>query len=100
MSLKGIKYQITARPWIYSGKGAWIFVTLPVKISKEIRRHFKAEEECWGRLKTTAQIGNSEWSAAICFDSKSGTYLLPLKAEIRKNKSIELNEAVTVAIWI
>lgn len=97
---KGIKYQFTSKCWEYPGKGAWIFVSLPEEISKEIREHFKSEEEGWGRLKVTAQIGKSEWKTAVWFDSKQKTYLLPLKAEVRKKENISINQEVSTTIYI
>ena len=32
-----MKYEFTAKPWQYKGMGAWVFVSLPQKMSKEIR---------------------------------------------------------------
>ncbi len=52
------------------------------------RENLKFLEEGWGRLKMTAKIGNTQWETAIWFDTKLNTYLLPLKAEIRKRKKI------------
>ena len=100
MNFKGVKYEFNAKPWQYAGKSAWIFVTIPQKLSKEIRGHFKSEEEGWGRLKTTAQIGNSEWKTAIWFDSKTDAYLLPLKAEIRKKENVVIEKSVKVVLWV
>jgi len=100
MNFKGIKYEFNAKPWQYVGKGGWIFVTLPLELSKEIRSNFKSEEEGWGRLKTTVQIGKSEWKSAIWFDSKSDAYLLPLKAEIRKKENVVIEKFVKVVLWI
>lgn len=95
-----VKYQFSAKPWEYSGKGAWIFVSLPQKMSQEIREVFFQNEEGWGRLKVTAKISETEWQTAIWFDSKQKTYLLPLKAEIRKKVKIELGKNVEVTILI
>lgn len=95
-----VKYQFSAKPWEYSGKGAWIFVILPQKMSQEIREVFFQNEEGWGRLKVTAKISETEWQTAIWFDSKQKTYLLPLKAEIRKKEKIELGKNVEVTILI
>lgn len=95
-----VKYQFSAKPWEYSGKGAWIFVSLSQKMSNEIREVFLKNEEGWGRLKVTAKISETEWQTAIWFDSKQKTYLLPLKAEIRKKEKIELGKNVEVTILI
>ena len=100
MDFKGIKYEFVAKPWQYTGQGAWIFVSLPSDLAKEIRHHFKSEEEGWGRLKVTAQLGKTEWKTAIWFDKKADTYLLPLKSDIRKKENIIANNPVKVSLWI
>ncbi|WP_338103394.1 DUF1905 domain-containing protein [Methanolapillus millepedarum] len=69
-------------------------------MANEIRENLKFLEEGWGRLKVTAKIGNSEWKTAIWFDTKQNTYLLPLKAEIRKKENIGMEKEVEVSIWI
>ena len=100
MSIKGIKYEFRAKPWQHSSPGGWHFVSLPVTLSKEIRENFKWQEEGWGRLKATAKIENIEWATAIWFDTKHDTYILPLKAEIRKNLNIETGKDIKVIVWI
>lgn len=100
MKNKGIRYKFTAKPWRYSGQGGWYFVSLPKKLAKEIRNALKSEEQGWGRLKATAKIGNSEWKTAIWFDTKKNTYLLPLKAEIRKLENLTIYEGVEAILWI
>lgn len=100
MKKRMVKYQFSAKPWEYSGKGAWIFVSLPQELSQEIREVFLLNEEGWGRLKVTAKISETEWQTAIWFDSKQKTYLLPLKSEIRKKEKIELGKNVEVKILI
>lgn len=69
-------------------------------MAKEIRETLKSEEEGWGRLKAEAKIGKSEWKTAIWFDTKANTYLLPLKAAIRKKESIETEKEIDVVIWL
>ncbi len=98
--VKGVKYKFEAKPWRYNGPNGWYFISLPIDFSKEIRQNFKSEEEGWGRLKATAKIGETEWKTAIWFETKSNTYLLPLKAEVRKNEAIELGVGIDVIVWI
>jgi hypothetical protein len=100
--LKGkIEYQFNATIWQYtSPKGGWFFVSLPIGISSEIRENLKWQEEGWGRLKTTAKINNTEWKTAIWFDSKMKTYLLPLKSEVRRKEKLEIENNISILIWI
>lgn len=95
-----IKYAFSEKSWQHASPGGWYFVSLPKEMSDEIRGLFKSEEEGWGRLKATAKIGNTEWKTAIWFDSKNETYLLPLKAEIRKKENIGAGKQMEVVIWI
>lgn len=100
MGHQGIKYEFDAKPWLYDGPGAWHFVSLPVELAKEIRTYLKSEEEGWGRLKVTVKIGETQWKTAIWFSTKLNTYLLPLKAEIRKSEQIEIGRPATINIWV
>jgi len=100
MMIKGIQYEFTAIPWQHSGPAAWYFVSLPNELAKEIRNALKFEEEGWGRLTATAKIGNSKWKTALWFDTKANTYLLPLKAEIRKVENVVIGKEVKAVVWI
>jgi hypothetical protein len=95
-----IKYSFIAPIWQYKGKGAWFFVSLPLKLSQEIRNEMKSYEEGWGRLKTEVQIGNSKWKTTLWYDSKANTYLIAIKAEIRTKEKINTGSTLTVHFWL
>jgi hypothetical protein len=94
------QYRFFSKVWQYAGPAGWYFISMPQKLSQEIRSSFKSEEEGWGRLSVTARIGNSEWKTAIWFDTKVNAYLLPLKAEIRKKENLIIDKAVNVVVFI
>ena len=96
-----MKYEFTAKPFRYSidDSYGWHFVSLPKELAKEIRGNHKWQEEGWGRMKATVQIGNTEWKTSVWFDTKHDTYLLPVKKEIRRKEKIELDKDVDVVIW-
>jgi Domain of unknown function (DUF1905) len=100
MEHTGVKYKFKAKPWLYHGPSAWHFISLPFDMAAEIRENLKSEEEGWGRLKATAKIGETEWKTAIWVDTKLKTYVLPLKAEIRKFEHIEVGKLITTYIWV
>ena len=75
-------------------------MSLPVDLAKEIRNTLGFEEQGWGRLSVTARIGNTEWKTAIWFDTKLDTYLLPLKAEVRRRESLEPGRQIEAILWI
>ena len=97
-----IKYKFTGKPHFYHENDAcgWHFISFPKKLAKEIRGNHKWQEEGWGRMKATVKIGNSEWKTSIWFDTKNDTYLLPVKAEIRRKEKIEIAQDVDVIVWV
>ena len=95
-----IRFDFSAQVWISPGMGGWVFVSLPKELAQEIRQHLGSLEEGWGRMKATAQIGELSWDTAIWFDKKQNTYLLPLKAEIRKKAQVNLGDTISLSILI
>lgn len=95
-----IKHQFSAKTWQHPSPGGWYFISLPTTIAAEIRTGLQSEEEGWGRLKAVAKTGNSEWKTAIWYDTKMNTYLLPLKAEIRKKEGIIVGKKLQITLWL
>ncbi len=95
-----IKYHFTAKMWRSTEPGSWHFISIPKDISKEIRKNLQWQEEGWGRMKAAAEVNALQWETAIWFDTKSDTYLLPVKAEIRKKAKLHANENTYVTLWV
>lgn len=95
------QYIFNATLWQYPAPvGGWHFVSLPKDLSTIIRNENSWQEEGWGRLKATAQIGNSKWLTAIWFDTKQDTYLLPVKAAIRKQEQLSIHQELEVILTL
>lgn len=89
-------FQIEEKVWLYPGKAGWYFVTIPAEITKEINFFFSQHKKGWGSLPVQVTLGKTTWATSIFPDSKTQTYLLPLKAAVRKIE--HLNEKDTVRI--
>lgn len=94
------EYRFRSDIWKHKGVSAWYFVTLPQKLAAKIRDRHGLSEEGWGRLKVLAQVGESTWQTAIWFDSKHESYLLPIKALIRKKERLKTGARVSVRLQI
>ena len=95
-----IKYKFRTRMWKHHSPGGWHFVSLPKKMSKEIRENLQWQEEGWGRMKASARIGELIWETAIWFDTKLDAYILPIKAEIRRKSNLPIDQPIKMNIWI
>lgn len=80
--------------------GSWHFISLPKKDEAHIKKYFGAMSRGWGSLRVEAKIGKTTWKTSIFPDNKSGTYLLPVKADVRKRESLRAGEQVEVNLVI
>ena len=98
-----INFTFTGKCWEWQGKGSWHFITLPQDKSEEIKffsdNHF-GKRRGWGSVRVTASIGSTEWQTSIFPDSKTGTYLLPIKSDVRKKQKIIADDDVQVSLKI
>lgn len=91
-------YMMTSRILVYPGMAAWRFLVLPKKEGEEIREKFGKHAKGWGSLPVTVTIGKTAWDTSIFPDKRAGTYLLPLKAKVRKVEEIFDDDTVTFTI--
>jgi hypothetical protein len=93
-------YTLKSEVWLYPGMAGWHFMSVPKKQTEDIKKRFDSKTRGWGSLPVTVAIGKTTWKTSIFPDKKSGMYLLPLKAEIRKKEKIQSNDIVTFSIEI
>lgn len=83
---------------LYPGMAGWHFLTVPKKESEEIKKNFGAKKRGWGSLPVEVTIGKTSWKTSIFPERKSGTYLLPLKADVRKKENIYSGDSTVFII--
>lgn len=93
-----MKYEFSEELWLWDGKGAWHFITLPKDISAEIKEVFSKNQLGFGSIRVKATINDFSWETSIFPDKKSNSYLLPVKAEIRKKANISAGDQVNVSL--
>lgn len=77
---------LNGKIWKYQSTAAWYFLSSKKEQQEEIRSHQKVRKG-WGAIPVTVTIGESTWKTSL-FPSKDGTYLLPIKASVRKAQGI------------
>jgi hypothetical protein len=94
-------YNFQAKLWLYSSeKSSWHFITLPLEIAEEINFMFGNNKRGWGSLPVKVTIGTSVWKTSIFPDKKSGSFMLPIKASVRKEEGLIANEEIEVTLEI
>ena len=93
-----MKCAFNAKLWVWPGeKAAWRFVTVPKAESERVKKKIKIKRG-FGSVRVNAKIGKTSWNTSIFPDSKSATYLLPVKASVRRAEGIEDGEAIQVLL--
>jgi hypothetical protein len=82
--------------WLGSG-GSWHFITIPEAEAVEIRAHSLLNRGGFGSVKVEASIREVTWRTSV-FPQKSGGYLLPVKAEVRRRAGIAAGDEVRVRL--
>jgi len=93
-------FRVHARLWRYPGKGGWHFANLSRKQSAEIRDRFAEYRGGWGSVPVRVRIGSTEWETSLFPDSRSGTYMFAVKADVRRRENIEDGDPVTATVTV
>ena len=89
---------VTGPLWLWSGEGgSWHFVTVPEEKSGEIRAQSLARRGGFGSVRVEAAVNDVAWRTSV-FPQKSGGYILPVKADVRRRAGIAAGDAVTVRL--
>lgn len=94
------RYQFDAEVWEHDGPAAWHFVSLPEDLADEIDEVHGHRAAGFGSLRVDVAIGSTRWSTSIFPDTKRGTYLLPVKAAVRRAEGLAAGSAARVELVI
>ena len=93
-----VQYAFSAPVWVYPGMAGWHFVTLPQDIADDIRFLFHGTARGWGSYRVSATIGSAEWQTSIFPDKASSSFVLPLKAEVRRKEHLSEGDVVSIRL--
>lgn len=91
---------VTSRLWLWQGSsGSWHFLTIPPEESIEIRLESAAAgiRRGFGSVRVRARIGGVAWTTSV-FPQKDGSYILPVKAAVRRDCAIAADDMVKFGI--
>ncbi len=94
------QYNSRGKVWIYPGASGWHFISVAKTLSAKIKSQYHDMHLGWGSLPVTMQIGQTIWQTSIFWDNKRSSYLLPLKADVRKKENILASNTISFKITI
>lgn len=96
--MHAVEFTCKAKLWVYAGQSAWHFVSVPKKESTRIKALFGGLQRGFGSFPVTVTIGKTTWRTSIFPDSKTGTYLLPVKFDVRKKEGLTVGRTVVTQL--
>ena len=93
-------FDFAAPLWRYPSADGWHFVSLPAEISADITDITAGIQHGFGSVRVAATIGATSWRTSIFPDSKTGTYLLPVKKAVRVTERLVAGDEVRAHLQI
>ncbi|MBW8302151.1 MAG: DUF1905 domain-containing protein [Hydrogenophaga sp.] len=91
-------WEFEADLFEYGGKGSWHFVTLPADVAFAIRCVTGNSRSGWGMVAVTAEIAGVAFRTSLFTEKASSSYLLPVKAAVRKAARLKTGDRINVRI--
>jgi hypothetical protein len=82
--------------WYWRGPAPWYFVTVPAPQCYSLKAISGDVTYGWGMLPARVRIGRTEWQTSLW--PKDGSYIVPIKASVRRAEKLEEGDNVTV--WL
>ncbi|WOS66332.1 DUF1905 domain-containing protein [Sinorhizobium fredii] len=92
------EFEFDADLWLYPGKGGWHFVTLPADIAGQIKFLAEPKARGWRSEAVIVRIGKTEWTTSVFPDKASGSFLLPVKAEVRRKEKLAAGQSIRIKL--
>ena len=90
--------EFDGKIWFWRGPAPWYFVTVPAEQSANLEVISELVTYGWGMIPVHARIGNTGWKTSLF--PKDGSYIVPIKASVRKAENLEEGDTVSVRLEV
>lgn len=100
-----LSFEFTAVCWLWQAENqvSWHFVTLPQDKSEEIKffnENLHGKRRGWGAVRVQVTVGKTTWETSMFPYTKTKSYILPIKAEVRKKEKVLAGNLVKVSLQL
>lgn len=93
-------FDFTAEVWLWDARDAWHFITVPREESEVIGSVGEPLARGFGSVRVAATIGSTRWQTSVFPQKSDGTYVLPLKKQVRTAEGITVGDEVDVHLEV
>ena len=84
--------------WFWKGPAPFHFVTVPEDDGADLETASELVSYGWGMIPVSVRIGETEWTTSLW--PKDGSYVVPLKAKVRRAERVDVGDVVTVRLTV
>ncbi len=96
--MAGTRYEFEAELWRWTARSdTWVFAALPTDVSDEIADS-PLPPAGFGSVKVEVTLGGSRWSTSVFPDAERRTFVLPVKAAVRRREGVDVGDTVRIAV--
>jgi hypothetical protein len=93
-------YVFEAEIWTSETTATWHFLSVPEEDADDIDERFGHRAAGFGSIRVEVTIGSSTWQTSVFPDTKRATYVLPVKAAVRKAEGLEVGSTAKVELRV
>lgn len=93
-----MELEFSGDVWEWRGPAPYHFVRVPDDEAEELQEMAVAITYGWGMVPVSVTIGDTTWTTSLW--PKDGSYVVPLKAQVRRDEGIAPGAVVNVRLSI
>jgi hypothetical protein len=94
------RYRFDAEIWTSETTATWHFLSVPEEDADDIDERFGHRAAGFGSIRVEVTIGASTWQTSVFPDTKRATYVLPVKAAVRKAERLAAGSVAKVELRV
>jgi uncharacterized protein DUF1905 len=95
-----MRWTFEAELFLWQGDvGSWTFLRLPVGVADEIRDYSDGgPRRGFGSVRVSVTIGRTTWATSVFPEKESGSYVLPVKKQVRAAEGVSDGDMAKVTV--
>jgi hypothetical protein len=93
-----VELEFSGEIFFWRGPSPWHFVTVPEDEAEELAASSSFTSYGWGCIPVAARIGETDWTTSLF--PKDGSYIVPVKASVRRAEQLDVGDTVTVTLAV
>lgn len=93
-----------AELWAWEGPASWVFLSLPPEYAETVKLagflSLAGPRRGWKLVRVTADADGVRWDTSLFPDKASGSYILPVKASVRRSLGVAAGDRITLTLHL